>query len=54
MDELLAQAVEAHGGLSRWNRLATLTATASITGALWRLKRTADLLTQVSVEQGKL
>ena len=49
MDELLAQAVEAHGGLSRWNRLATLTATASITGALWRLKRTADLLTQVSV-----
>jgi len=37
-------------GLSRWNRFTTLTVTASITGALWRLKRTADLLTQVSVE----
>jgi hypothetical protein len=50
MNELLTLAVRAHGGLSRWNRFTTLTATASITGALWRLKRTADLLTQISVE----
>jgi len=50
MNELLTLAVGAHGGLNRWNRFTTLTATASITGALWRLKRTADLLTQVSVE----
>jgi hypothetical protein len=50
MNELLTLAVGAHGGLSRWNRFTTLTATASITGVLWRLKRTADLLTQVSVE----
>ena len=33
MNELLTLAVRAHGGLSRWNRLTTLTATASITGA---------------------
>ena len=50
MNELLTLAVRAHGGLSRWNRFTTLTATASITGALWRFKGTADLLTQVSVE----
>ena len=50
MNDLLALAVGAHGGLGRWNRLKRLTATASITGALWQLKRTADLLTQVSVE----
>jgi hypothetical protein len=50
VNDLLALAVGAHGGLSRWNRLTKLTATASITGALWQLKRTADLLRQVSVE----
>ena len=41
MNELLTLAVGAHGGLSRWNRFTALTATASITGARWRLKRTA-------------
>jgi hypothetical protein len=50
MNELLTLALAAHGGLSRWNRFTSLTATASITGALWRVKSTADLLTQVSVE----
>ena len=50
MNELLTLAVGAHGGLSRWNRFPTLTAMVSITGALWRFKSTADLLTQVSVE----
>ena len=50
MNELLTLAVRAHGGLSRWNRFTSLTATASITGALWQLKRTDDLQTQVSVE----
>ena len=50
MNELLTLAVRAHGGLSRWNRFTSLTATASITGALWQLKRTDDLQTQISVE----
>lgn len=49
MNELLTIAVGAHGGLRRWNRFTTLTAKASITGALWRLKRTA-VLTQLFVE----
>ena len=34
MNDLLALAVGAHGGLGRWNRLTRLTATASITGTL--------------------
>ena len=50
MNELLTLAVGAHGGLSRWNRFTALSAMVSITGALWRFKSTADLLTQVSVE----
>jgi hypothetical protein len=50
MNDLLKLAVETHGGLDRWNRFATLTATASITGALWQFKGTGDLLTRVSVE----
>jgi hypothetical protein len=50
MNELLTLAVRAHGGLSRWNRITNLTATASITGALWQLKHTDDLVTPLSIE----
>jgi hypothetical protein len=50
MPELLKFAVEAHGGLDRWNQLVSLTAKASITGALWHAKSTGDLLTHVFVE----
>jgi hypothetical protein len=50
MSALLTQAIEAHGGLSRWNRLTIVTATASITGALWQVKGVTDLLSQVSIE----
>jgi len=50
MNELLTFAVQAHGGLRRWNQLVSLTAKASITGVLWQVKSTGDLLTHVSVE----
>ena len=32
MNDLLKMAVEAHGGLSRWNELATVKANVSVTG----------------------
>ena len=50
MNELLMFAVQAHGGLARWNQFTSVSAKASITGALWQVKRTGDLLTHVSVE----
>jgi hypothetical protein len=49
MNELLTLAVRAHGGLSGWNRFTSLTATASITGAIWQLKRTDDLQTHLTI-----
>jgi len=38
VNDLLKLAVEAHGGLTRWNRLAAVEAHLSISGALWHLK----------------
>jgi len=38
MHELLARVVEAHGGLARWKRHETLSATIVTGGALWALK----------------
>ena len=51
MNELLTLAVQAHGGLRRWNQLVSLSAEASITGVLWQAKSTGDLLTHVSIER---
>jgi hypothetical protein len=39
MNDLLAFAVEAHGGLDRWNSFAKLRANVSIDGAIWHLKQ---------------
>jgi hypothetical protein len=50
MNDLLTLAVGAHGGLSRWNRFTTLTATASITGAIWPAKGQPDALANIRVE----
>jgi hypothetical protein len=36
---LLRVAVNAHGGLSRWDHLKTVKAGLSITGAIWQVKR---------------
>lgn len=50
MKDLLRVAVDAHGGLSRWNRLKTVKAGLSITGAIWHVKGKPDVLKDVSIE----
>jgi hypothetical protein len=44
MNGLLALALEAHGGLSRWNEFKTLRAELSVDGAIWHAKQQAGLL----------
>jgi hypothetical protein len=44
MNDLLAWAVDAHGGLQRWNEFRKLKAALSIDGAIWHLKRVPGLL----------
>ena len=50
MNDLLQVAVDAHGGLSRWNQLNRVRASLSITGAIWQLKGKPDVLKDVSIE----
>jgi hypothetical protein len=38
MNDLLGNAVAAHGGLDRWNQVKSITVDAPITEALWSLK----------------
>lgn len=45
MNDLLAFAVEAHGGLDRWNSFSRLRAELSVDGAIWHLKQQPGLLT---------
>jgi hypothetical protein len=45
MNDLLAFAVDAHGGLGRWNAFSKLRAELSVGGAIWQLKQQAGLLT---------
>jgi hypothetical protein len=47
---LLELALEAHGGLTRWSQLKTVTAELSLTGALWQIKGHAAGLQQIRVE----
>jgi hypothetical protein len=47
MNDLLNLAVEAHGGLKRWSRVEAVTAAASITGEIWRVKSKPDYLKKV-------
>ena len=47
MNDLLKLAVEAHGGLKRWSRVEAVTAAASITGEIWRVKSKPDYLKNV-------
>lgn len=44
MNDLLALAVEAHGGLERWNSFTKLRASLSITGAIWDFKQVPGIL----------
>jgi len=50
MSDLLESAVAAHGGLDRWNQVKSITVDASITGALWYVKRKGDALKDVRFE----
>jgi hypothetical protein len=49
MNDLLQVAVNAHGGLERWNQLKTVKASVSITGAIWQRKGKPDVLKDVSI-----
>jgi hypothetical protein len=50
VNDLLKLAVEAHGGLTRWNRLAAVEARLSISGAIWHLKGKPEALKHVRIE----
>jgi hypothetical protein len=50
MDDLLNNAVNAHGGLTRWRQLTTLSASMSITGAIWPAKNQTDALVNIRFE----
>lgn len=47
MNELLQLAVDAHGGLKRWNQISSITVAASLTGAIWFVKSQGDYLKDV-------
>jgi hypothetical protein len=50
MNELLELAIDAHGGLERWNQLKSVRASMSITGAIYHLKGKPDVLKDVAIE----
>lgn len=47
MNDLLKLAVDAHGGMKRWNEISTITVAASLTGAIWFVKSQGDYLKDV-------
>jgi hypothetical protein len=47
MNDLLEKAVNAHGGLKRWNEVSSVTVAASLTGAIWFVKSQGDYLKDV-------
>ncbi len=47
MTELLDLAVEAHGGLARWNEVSSVKIDVSITGAIWYVKGQPDVLKDI-------
>ncbi|MDT5154305.1 MAG: hypothetical protein QOI01_6038 [Mycobacterium sp.] len=49
MNDLLQLAVDAHGGLDRWNELQSLQTELSITGAIWRMKGKPDVFSDVTL-----
>src|SRR5271169_4693520 len=49
MNKLAHQAIDAHGGLERWNRFSTLSAHLIQGGALWAAKGKAGVLADVTV-----
>jgi len=47
MNDLLKIALEAHGGLDRWNKVKSIKIEASITGAIWYVKNKPDYLKNI-------
>jgi hypothetical protein len=50
VDELLAEVVEAHGGLRRWGAISSFRAVAAISGAIWVRKGRSGILEDVVLE----
>lgn len=50
MNDLLKLAIDAHGGLERWNQLKSIKVQASITGGIWYVKGRPDVLKDVVME----
>jgi hypothetical protein len=50
MNDLLELAIKAHGGMDRWNTVASIQAAAGITGAIWYAKGKPDVLKDVLVK----
>jgi hypothetical protein len=50
VNDLLELAVEAHGGMRRWEQISRFRAAASITGAIWALKGKPGLLANVVLD----
>jgi hypothetical protein len=50
MNDLLASAVAAHGGLDRWNRIRAIRVDAAISGAFWQIKGKGDALKDIHFE----
>lgn len=48
MNDLLAIALESHGGLHRWNQITRVETDLSITGAIWHFKGQPDILKRVT------
>src|SRR5260370_9517720 len=49
MKDSLTRALDAHGGLSRWQEIGALQLKVSIGGGLWRLKGLPDRLREVTL-----
>jgi hypothetical protein len=47
MNDLLKLALDAHGGLDRWNKVKAIKVAASITGGIWYVKGKVDFLKNV-------
>jgi hypothetical protein len=52
MNELLSMAIKAHGGMDRWNKVTSVVAELSITGAIWYVKGKPDVLKNIVMTVG--
>jgi hypothetical protein len=50
MNDLLANAIAAHGGMDRWNRIRAIRVDAAVTGAFWEIKGQSDAMKDIHFE----